>query len=107
MKTEIKHRLRVKPVLGAISPAAGLQRSDGPTRVAEHSSNKLLTVFDVAKILHCGTSTVWRWAKEEKIPRPIHIGGSTRWKLAEILAVITAAEQQRESATWEPSSDVV
>ena len=99
MKTEIRHRLRVKPELGAISPAADLQRPDSPTRVAEHFSNKLLTVLDVAKVLHCGTSTVWRWAKEDKIPRPIHIGGSTRWKLAEILAVIAAAEAQRDSAT--------
>lgn len=26
-------------------------------------------------------NTVWRWARAQKIPQPIKINGSTRWKL--------------------------
>ncbi len=33
----------------------------------------------------CSRATIWRWSKEGLIPKPYKIGGSTRWKLSEIL----------------------
>ena len=57
----------------------------------------LITVEEVASHFRCGVSTVWRWAKEGKIPQPIRIGGLTRWKLDEFQACIAAAEAQRDT----------
>jgi excisionase family DNA binding protein len=46
----------------------------------------LLNVNQVAEILQCGVSTVWRLALEGKIPRPIQIGGMRRWSKARLVA---------------------
>ncbi|MFU8863389.1 MAG: helix-turn-helix transcriptional regulator [Rhodobacterales bacterium] len=59
-------------------------------------TEKLLSAREAAKILNCGTSTVWRRASEGIIPRPLKIGGTSRWKLSDIEAVIANAEAHRE-----------
>ncbi|MGR3524901.1 MAG: helix-turn-helix transcriptional regulator [Paracoccaceae bacterium] len=58
----------------------------------------LLSAREAAKILNCGTSTVWRRAAEGVIPRPLKIGGTSRWKLSDLEAVIAKAEAHREAA---------
>ena len=45
-----------------------------------------LTVNDVAEYFGCGVSTVWRLAKNGTLPKPVHIGGMTRWRKSEIEA---------------------
>lgn len=60
-------------------------------------TDTLLSVRETAKILNCGTSTVWRRASEGLIPRPLKIGGTSRWKLSDIEAVIAKAEAHREA----------
>lgn len=43
------------------------------------SASDLATMFGVSRV------TIWRWAKEGKIPQPIKISQKiTRWKLADI-----------------------
>jgi excisionase family DNA binding protein len=44
----------------------------------------LLSIKDVASILSISTTTVWRHAKAGVIPAPIKIGGSTRWRKADV-----------------------
>ena len=56
---------------------------------------ELIRDEDVAKRLSCGKSTVWRWAAEGVIPKPIKIGGATRWLRSEIEATISSAEANR------------
>lgn len=55
------------------------------------SDKQLLRAAEVAKILELGVSSVWRLARKGQIPAPIRIGGSTRWRRADIEA-LTARE---------------
>ncbi|GHE05563.1 hypothetical protein GCM10008024_36910 [Allgaiera indica] len=52
----------------------------------------LMSATDVAEHFGCGISTVWRWAKIGVLPKPVKIGGSTRWRRADIEAVINGSE---------------
>lgn len=53
---------------------------------------ELLTVRDVAAMLNLGVSTVWRQVRKEQLPRPVRVGGSTRWRRADIEALFAPAE---------------
>lgn len=55
------------------------------------TTRQLLTVKQVAETLSCGVSTVWRLVRSGDLPQPIKIGGSTRWRRADIEA-LTARE---------------
>ena len=70
-----------------------------PTNNHEHES--LLTVKEVAAILSVAVRTVWQWAAMGEIPRPIHIGRATRWRRADLDALIrqraTEAEAERRA----------
>ena len=51
----------------------------------ENNLETLLTVKDVADILSIGVRTVWRWAAQGKIPRPIRLARNTlRWKASQL-----------------------
>lgn len=51
----------------------------------------LLKASDVAKLLGCSTSSIWRWSKQGLL-RPRRVGrGCTRWVLAEVKALIASA----------------
>ena len=54
--------------------------------------SKLLTVQDVAELLSIGVSSVWRKARSGDLPQPVKIGGSTRWRRADIEALFAPAE---------------
>lgn len=58
----------------------------------------LLTDREVGTELNCGRSTVWRWAADGTIPKPIKIGGLSRWRRSWIQQVIAAAEANRAAA---------
>lgn len=59
---------------------------------------KYLSVFAVADRYDCHPSSIWRWVSQSKFPRPMKIGGMTRWVEAEVDAHDAAAEAQREAA---------
>ncbi|NOD67602.1 helix-turn-helix domain-containing protein [Ruegeria sp. HKCCD7303] len=46
---------------------------------------------EVADLLGIGKSTVWKYIHEGVLPKPVKIGGSTRWRRSEIF---THLEQQ-------------
>ena len=58
----------------------------------------LLSDHKAAALLGCGRSTLWRWAADGTIPKPLKIGGMSRWPQSEIMAVIERAKAQREAA---------
>jgi predicted DNA-binding transcriptional regulator AlpA len=60
--------------------------------------NLLYSDRDAAALLGCGRSTLWRWSAEGVIPRPLKIGGMSRWRLSDLQAVIDAAVANREAA---------
>jgi predicted DNA-binding transcriptional regulator AlpA len=58
----------------------------------------LLTDREAASILDCGRSTLWRWAAGGTIPKPLKIGGMSRWRQSDIEAVIAKAEARLDVA---------
>lgn len=60
--------------------------------MAQEIKSELLSAREGAKILGVGLSTFWRLAAKGKVPQPIKIGGSTRWRRADIEALYATAE---------------
>ncbi|MGD1886876.1 MAG: helix-turn-helix transcriptional regulator [Cohaesibacteraceae bacterium] len=58
-------------------------------------ADPLLSDRETADQLGCGRSTVWRWASDGTLPRPIKIGGLARWRQSWITTVIQEAEADR------------
>ena len=50
-----------------------------PTIAAQSHDDTLLTVQDVAAKLAISVRQVWRLVSSGDLPRPIALGGSTRW----------------------------
>jgi len=56
----------------------------------------LLTAAQVASLLNLGASTSWRLNAVGKVPSPVRIGGSIRWREREIHAWIEAGCPSRD-----------
>ena len=54
----------------------------------KYENDRLITVKEVAELLGCSVSTVWRRVKKGLLPPPIRMLGMTRWSLCEINTVI-------------------
>ncbi len=48
------------------------------------SSPLLLSADRVAKLLGIGKRTVWTWDAAGKLPEPVRIGATVRWRAAEL-----------------------
>ena len=44
-----------------------------------------LSVDQVAHRYNVSVDSIWRWKRNGKFPKPVRIGGCTRWKLSDIL----------------------
>ncbi|MFC3613348.1 helix-turn-helix transcriptional regulator [Lutimaribacter marinistellae] len=55
----------------------------------------LLTVKEAAVILSISVPSFWRRVADGSVPKPIKLGGSSRWPRSEILAVIADAKARR------------
>jgi predicted DNA-binding transcriptional regulator AlpA len=44
-----------------------------------------LNVAQVARRYSVSTDTIWRWSNTGDLPRPVKIGGSTRWRLSDLI----------------------
>lgn len=52
---------------------------------------QFLRVGDVAKLLGISAPTVWRWAREGKLPKPLKITSRiTVWKKTEVIPYVEA-----------------
>ncbi len=58
----------------------------------------LLDVKSVAALLQSSPATIWRLVNDGTMPRPVRIGGMTRWARDEIDAVIDRAKAVRDEA---------
>jgi prophage regulatory protein len=52
----------------------------------------------LAKRFSVCRTTIWRWSREGDFPKPVKLGGATRWSLAKI----TAWEAQQAEGTTQP-----
>jgi len=57
-------------------------------RSAEVTLEPLLTAAEVAGLLKLSVRQVWRLAAGGKLPQPIHIGRSARWRSKDLAAVL-------------------
>jgi len=62
----------------------------------EQDAPVLLRVRDVSRMLGLHQRTVWRLSASGELPRPISVGGSTRWVRSEILSWIASKAQVAE-----------
>ena len=63
--------------------------------MASSDTDVLIRDADAAALLGCSKATFWRRVADGTIPRPIKIGGMSRWLKSEILDVIRRAEARR------------
>jgi predicted DNA-binding transcriptional regulator AlpA len=59
-------------------------------------TDPLIRGRDCAALLGASTSTFWRRVADGTFPKPIKIGGMSRWRRSEIEAVLARAEAARE-----------
>ena len=74
-----------RPVTIALPPP-----NDAPPVDAPQAEALLLTADAVAKLLSVSRLSVWRWRSAGKLPQPIKVGRTVRWRRAEIIAWIDA-----------------
>jgi predicted DNA-binding transcriptional regulator AlpA len=60
---------------------------------------RVVTAKELGKILAVAVRTIWRYDEEGKIPRPLRIGRSVRWRLNEIQDWLNCGAPRRE--VWE------
>lgn len=63
---------------------------------------KLIDVNEVARLLHIGARTLWRFRDMGKIPAPIKIGRAVRWRAADISAWIADGCPDVIRTNWQP-----
>ena len=68
-----------------------------PTGAHPGSSDPLLRVRDAALLLQISVPTFWRRVADGTVPKPVRIGGLSRWPHSEILGVIADAKARRQS----------
>lgn len=54
------------------------------------TTSLLLTASRLAAILSVSVRTLWRLRAAGKLPKPVHLGGSLRWRAEEVQAWIDA-----------------
>ena len=62
-----------------------------------NSIDPLLKDGEAATMLGCSKSTLWRRVADGTIPRPVKVGGMSRWLQSEIKGVIEQAIAQRDA----------
>jgi excisionase family DNA binding protein len=55
-----------------------------PTHVGTTIPCELITATQFAELLNVSERTLYRLKSTNSLPEPIHLGGSVRWRLAEI-----------------------
>jgi excisionase family DNA binding protein len=60
---------------------------------------ELLTVAEIAAELKLGTSTIWRRVSRGDFPKPIKIGGSTRWHRSDVEAFVQSLSDDNQEST--------
>lgn len=75
-----------KRVSRALTRASRCGSGEARTYLAH--DDRLLRVRDVARLLAISVRGVWRLAGMGQIPLPVKVGGSTRWRAADIHRLI-------------------
>jgi predicted DNA-binding transcriptional regulator AlpA len=68
-------------------------------RAIERHQSEAISAKDAAALLGIGESTFWRMHAAGKVPRPVKLAGSVRWRRRELLGWLQAGAPSR--AEWE------
>ncbi|MBI1204789.1 MAG: helix-turn-helix domain-containing protein [Rhodopseudomonas sp.] len=63
----------------------------------DNASDPLLRDKEAARLLGSSTSTFWRWVANGTIPKPVKLGGMSRWPRSEIIDVIERCKAARNA----------
>jgi excisionase family DNA binding protein len=63
----------------------------------------LVNASEVARMLSVSKTTLWRLRASGRLPRPVRIGGSIRWRIAEIRTWIEQGGSDLRELTRHPS----
>ena len=61
-------------------------------------THSLLTDKEVAAELGIARTTIWAWVAKGTFPRPLKIGGMSRWPASDVDCVIATAVAEREAS---------
>lgn len=66
---------------------------------AQHATgvDPLLTAREAAAVLQVSVPTFWRRVADGTVPKPVKLGGLSRWPKSEVLAVIETAKLARNA----------
>ena len=67
--------------------------------IGENHGKLLISAAELGKLLGVNKSTIWSWHSAGKIPLPVRIGGTTRWRPEEIREWVDAGCPAR--VRWE------
>ena len=78
---------------------AGNHATVSPDGQPQHfGHDTLITDIELAEMLGCARSTIWKWVAGGIIPKPLKIGGLSRWRQSEGYDIINRADADREAA---------
>ncbi|MCC6970887.1 MAG: helix-turn-helix domain-containing protein [Phycisphaerales bacterium] len=77
------------------SPPTMNQKDTSRSRILPSHLPTLLRARDVAALLAISVRCVWRLAASGDLPRPIRLGGSTRWRAHELEEFIARGAANR------------
>ena len=66
------------------------------TQVPLEEESLLIPAERFAKMMQISTRTLWRLLSARRIPEPVRIGGSVRWRLDQVKQWIASGCQPRE-----------
>lgn len=58
----------------------------------------LLSAREGAAFLQVSVPTFWRWAAKGTLPKPVKLGGMSRWPQSELMAFVERAKARRAAA---------
>jgi predicted DNA-binding transcriptional regulator AlpA len=73
------------------------ESQDDVSSVARSHPPALLRAVDVATLLAISVRCVWRLVASGDLPRPIKLGGSTRWRACDLEAFIAECRAERKT----------
>lgn len=72
-------------------------QSSDRSAVVHAAIDPLLTAREGAALLRISEPTFWRWVANSTLPKPVKLGGTSRWPHSELLSVIEAAKRRRDT----------
>jgi excisionase family DNA binding protein len=83
-----------------VAKAAGLPAIDAAAAPSQNGAqiDLLLNVREGADYLGISVPTFWRWISKGLLPKPIKLGGLSRWLKSDLVAFVAAAKAHRDAS---------